>query len=214
MDNKYHNGKIYRIVCNITGLVYIGGTCKPRLSTRLAWHRYRYKRFLSNKEKYMGTSSIVLENNDYFIELVDYAPCETKDELNKIEGQYIRTTECVNKNIPGRSIKEYHQDNKERRNAIGRQYVQNNKEAIRVQRRQFHQDNKERINIRHRQYYQDNKEQINIRHRQYHQDSKEASTKVQCDLCKSIVSKINLSQHKKTNICKKYSEIINCLKTI
>lgn len=27
--NKYENGKIYRLVCNITGLNYYGSTCQP-----------------------------------------------------------------------------------------------------------------------------------------------------------------------------------------
>jgi hypothetical protein len=230
MDNKYHNGKIYRIVCNITGLVYIGSTVEPRLSMRLAKHRCSYKRYMSKLSTNYLTSYKVIELDNYFIELIEYAPCETKDELNKIEGQYIRNTECVNKNIPGRSKgdiknhylqhyqnnkeqicirhRQYNQDNKEQINIKNRQYHQDNKEQICSRKHQHYQNNKEQISIRHRQYRQDNKEQINIKKRQHYRDRKEVTAKVQCDSCKSVISKGSLYYHKKTNICKKYSEII------
>mgnify|MGYP003386925185 CR=1 FL=1 len=29
-DEKYSNGKIYKIVCNVTGMVYIGSTLKQQ----------------------------------------------------------------------------------------------------------------------------------------------------------------------------------------
>jgi hypothetical protein len=242
MDNKYNSGKIYRIVCNITGLVYIGSTCEPRLSTRLARHRSAYKRYINKIGTNYVTSFKIFEHNDYFIELVDYARCETKDELCKIEGQYIRDADCINQRIAGRSRHEYNiqhyqnnkeqisirhrqynQDNKEQISIKQRQHYQNNKEQIGIRHRQYNQDNKEQISIKQRQHYQNNKEQISIRHRQYNQDNKEqvsikqrqhyqdrkeVTAKVQCDSCKSVISKGSLYYHKKTNICKKYSEII------
>ena len=43
--NKYQNAKIYKIVCNITNKIYIGSTCEPKLSRRLAGHRSQFKLF-------------------------------------------------------------------------------------------------------------------------------------------------------------------------
>ena len=60
----YKNGKIYKIVCNTTGLQYIGSTCNPYLSTRLAGHRSDYKRYLQNKTRYISSFE-VLKNNNY-----------------------------------------------------------------------------------------------------------------------------------------------------
>jgi hypothetical protein len=38
-------------------------------------------------------------------ELVEEAPCETKEQLRrKIEGQHIRNEECINKRIEGRTV--------------------------------------------------------------------------------------------------------------
>jgi predicted GIY-YIG superfamily endonuclease len=53
MDNKkntsdYSKGKIYKIVCNKTGLVYIGSTCRS-LEQRLKEHVYDSKRYLDKK---------------------------------------------------------------------------------------------------------------------------------------------------------------------
>ena len=39
----YSKGKIYKIVCNNTGLIYIGSTCEPTLARRLAKHVGNYK---------------------------------------------------------------------------------------------------------------------------------------------------------------------------
>jgi hypothetical protein len=69
----YQKGKIYRIVCNITGLTYYGSTCEPTLARRLAKHVGNYKRFKDGKEESYMTSYKVLEGGDYTIVLVELA---------------------------------------------------------------------------------------------------------------------------------------------
>ena len=46
------------------------------------------------------------------------------------ENDYIRNYNCVNKNIPNRTIQEYRIDNKEQIRAKEKEYYQNNKEKI------------------------------------------------------------------------------------
>jgi predicted GIY-YIG superfamily endonuclease len=41
---NYNNGKIYKIVCNKTGLIYIGSTTKNTIQTRLKEHEGRFKK--------------------------------------------------------------------------------------------------------------------------------------------------------------------------
>jgi len=129
MENKYSRAKIYKIVCNVTGLVYIGSTCEPTLARRLAGHRRDFKAYLNGKYPYV-TSFKVLENNDFYIELVKECPCNSKDQLMQIEGGYVRETECVNKNIPGRTNKQYYKDNKAKLIAGMKQYNYENKAKI------------------------------------------------------------------------------------
>ena len=68
----YSKGKIYKIECYTTGLIYIGSTCEPTIAKRLAKHNSNFTRWKKDntKENYM-TSFKVLENNNYDICLIE-----------------------------------------------------------------------------------------------------------------------------------------------
>ena len=59
------------------------------------------------------SSKIILQYPDVYIELIELFPCNSKEELNKKEGEHIRTNNCVNKLIAGRTDFEYRKENKE-----------------------------------------------------------------------------------------------------
>jgi hypothetical protein len=106
MPVDYSKGKIYQIVDYTNDNVYIGSTCEPTLARRLANHVIGYKAYLNGKGNYV-TSYKILENDNYDIQLIEFFPCETKDELHKREGYHInRAIGCVNKIIAGRTRKE------------------------------------------------------------------------------------------------------------
>jgi hypothetical protein len=122
--NIYSRSKIYKIVCNKTGLFYIGSTTQQTLSKRLSSHVSGYKKYLITNIHYI-TSYNIIKNGDYQIILIRACPCDNKDELKAIEADYIRTMKrydqicvlrvtCVNKVIPGRTNKEYRKDNKDK----------------------------------------------------------------------------------------------------
>jgi hypothetical protein len=93
--NDYLYGKIYKITCNTSGLVYIGSTTKS-LEERLQKHIYDYRRFIiSDKKKFISSIFIIYLQN-YKIELLENYPCLTKIELETREKYYINTTDCVN----------------------------------------------------------------------------------------------------------------------
>jgi hypothetical protein len=84
-----------------------------------------------------------------YIELIELFPCDSKMALNLKEGEIIRTRDCVNKVIPGRtravyrednkeSIKQYRQTHKEEK----KQYLQTHKESISAYRKQYQQTHK------------------------------------------------------------------------
>jgi hypothetical protein len=93
---NYQLGKIYKIVCNVTGLVYVGSTCEPTLAKRLTKHVCSYRFWLKHGKKYM-TSYKILEKNDYEIILIEPYPCNNKDELYARERQWTNQIDCVNK---------------------------------------------------------------------------------------------------------------------
>jgi hypothetical protein len=131
---NYQNGKIYRIVCNQTGLQYIGSTCMP-LSTRL----YQHKRLF--KDGKSGTSKFVLENNDCNIVLLEDYPTDRKELLLQRERFYIETMECVNKKIPTRTKQEWYEDNKD---ILADKYQMNREKRIEYQ-KAWNAQNKDKL---------------------------------------------------------------------
>jgi len=105
--NKYHNGKIYTIRSYQTDKFYIGSTCSP-LHKRFYEHKATYQRYQDNKIYHYTTSFDIIKYDDCYIELLELYKCESKIELIKKEGEFIRKnlTNIVNKNIAGRNAKE------------------------------------------------------------------------------------------------------------
>eukprot|EP01050_Picozoa_sp_SAG11_P031786 SAG11_NODE_10028_length_861_cov_30.934383_2_plen_208_part_00 len=157
---NYNNGKIYKIVCNITGLVYVGSTTRKYLSQRLVLHKCNYQRYIQKKSTSYYTSFKILENNDYDIILLESVICDNKDELHKRERYYIETFDCVNKCIPGRTKQERYQIDKDNVLKHQKEYYKNNKERIQESKKIYQQNNKENIKKYMEKYVEDNKEKL------------------------------------------------------
>lgn len=142
---NYGNGKIYKIVCNKTGLIYIGSTTKKLLCQRLTAHKTDYNKYKNGKYNFI-TSFKVLENDDYNIILLENFPCNSKDELHARERFYIESIECVNKYIPTRTNKEYYEQNKEKIIDRMKEYQENNKENIKQYKKEYYENHKDKIN--------------------------------------------------------------------
>jgi len=136
----YKNGKIYSIRSHQTDDIYYGSTTQT-LTKRLSKHKGNFKLWKENKYNYVSSFEII-KYDDCYIELVENFPCNNKDELHKREGEIIRANPCVNKNIPGRTIKEYKEDNKEKIIEYNKQYNENNKDKL----KEYRENNKEKIN--------------------------------------------------------------------
>ena len=93
---NYENAKIYKLVCNKTGLTYIGSTCQGLLCKRLSGHVSKYKRWKDGKTNNYVTSFKIIDNGDYYMELIEAVPCSGFDELAKKERHYIESVDCVN----------------------------------------------------------------------------------------------------------------------
>ena len=185
---NYQNGKIYSIRSHLTDDVYIGSTIET-LSNRLSQHKKYYKQWLITKKLYTTSFKIIEKDpENCYIELVELYPCNSKIELCRREGEIIRDTTCVNKNIAGRTLKEYYEDNKQQLTDYykeyynnhkeeilekKKQYSQNNKEKIAEYKKQYRQTNKQSIIESSKQYYENNKEQIIDKHKQYRENNKE-----------------------------------------
>jgi len=148
---NYQLGKIYKIVCRITGEVYVGSTCEKTLARRLVAHRSACNRYIENQEGSKFSSFQIIQRGDYYIELLENYPCNNSDELRKKEREWYDKTDCINQCRP---------------------YLF--KEEMRVERLIYDEINKERIREKQKQYVEENKERINEYKRlNYHKNKKE-----------------------------------------
>jgi hypothetical protein len=205
---RYKNGKIYKIVDNTNGNVYIGSTCEPTLAKRLAKHRGHYKEYLKGGYNFV-TSFKILENNDYSIVLLEEFPCETKDQLLARERYYIENNECVNKVVPTRTIKEYYQDNKDKLIDYQKQWREDNKDKLIDYQKQWREDNKDKLIDYQKQWREDNKDKRIDYQKEYYEQNKNKiidykKEKITCE-CGIICRRDSLNDHLKTNKHKKKS---------
>ena len=144
---NYANGKIYQIISPNHPEPYIGSTTQP-LCKRMVGHRCL---------KHKCTSRLVIEAGDAYIELIEDYPCENKEQLNRREGEIIRSRKCVNQRVAGRTLKEtrqaYREHNHEALSAKNKEYREGNREAISAQQKTYYQTNREAIISKKRAKY-------------------------------------------------------------
>jgi len=140
----YSKAKIYKLYTDdAPDLFYYGSTIQS-LAKRVWGHKAHWE----NGKK--ASSSILFNVSDNVkIVLVEYFPCNDKFELLKRERFYIENNNCVNKQIPGRTLKEYYIDNQDRIKELQQHYRNNNKDK----KKQFNINNSYQIkqfdNYRH-----------------------------------------------------------------
>ena len=169
----FKNGKIYTLWCHETDEIYVGSTTQT-LSQRLSGHK-----------KLNCSSKILLKKSDnVMIELIENYPCENKMELNKKEGEYIRKLDCINKQVAGRTEKEYYENHKEFIKEYHKKNYEKNKESY----KEYRENNKETKKEYQKEYQQKNKEIINEKRKK----------KITCELCNCEVRKDSLIKHTKS----------------
>lgn len=195
--NKYQRGKIYKITCNTTDLVYVGSTIEKTLANRLGGHRSSYKTYQKGKGNYCA-SYLLLENNNYDIELICNAPCTSKDELHAIESKYIREIDCVNILNPKKRTKEdisiynaqKYKADIDNRKIKGHEYYVKNMKHVKQKTKQYAKDNAEKCAEYQKQYRTENNEKLKEHHKSYYQQNKEKFAEEQKQYRKTNAVKI------------------------
>ena len=82
------------------------------------------------------------------------------------------------------------------------------KEKLKEYEKEYYENNKEKINEYSKKYYENNKEKINEYSKKYYENNKKeihekTKIKIECEFCKSIVSKKHIARHQKTKKCSK-----------
>ena len=199
---NYQNSKIYKIWSPSCTEIYIGATTQP-LSQRFHRHKKKYEIFINGKIKYLTKSREILKYGDAKIELVKKCPCNDKEELNKIEAEFIRNTgNCVNLKIPGRNGKQYYEEFKNELLEKGKIYREENKQKISEQRKIYYEENKQKKLEQNKNYYEKNKQKISEQRKIYYKENKQKKLeqkkqKINC-VCGSIYRKIDKARHERS----------------
>ncbi len=135
--NKYQEGKIYKIVCNITNEIYIGSTYR-KLNDRLLVH----------KTTPTCSSREIINRGNYEILLIENYACNNRYELEQRERYYIENNVCINQVIPTRTSKEYYEVNRKKILKEKQTYYINNKQELQKKHKIYRQNNKEAISKR------------------------------------------------------------------
>jgi len=175
----YKQGKIYKLVSSETDKIYIGSCCQP-LHKRFYVHKQGslrgHNRCYSKKLFELGGEVKII--------LIENYPCETKYELQKRERYHIeQNSNCVNKNIPTRTLAEYREANKEQIAEYCRKYFHANREMI-----------SQKMSV----YYKEHKEEI----------AKRQGIRVICKGCGRLVRNNDLPKHMRSKRCREKTEAI------
>jgi hypothetical protein len=122
--NKYSRGKIYTVRCRTDdSLVFVGSTSQKYLCKRFACHKNNCKTGKSGSLYKHITDN---DWSDWYIELHESYPCNSRDELCRREGEVIREIGTINKNIAGRTTKEYNKNWRENNPEYMRKWYHDN----------------------------------------------------------------------------------------
>ena len=152
---NYQLGKIYTVRSLTSPEIYVGSTIAP-LCKRMAVHRSNWKKGLilgRNKE-------IVKDINKWYIELYENFPCDKVEELTAREGVIIREIGTLNKNIAGRTAKDYYIDNTDTIKTKIKQYKIKNADNIKEYKKDYYLENIDRIKEHKKQKYLENIDKI------------------------------------------------------
>lgn len=175
----YSKGKVYKLWSPLGDLIYIGSTTQS-LSKRLGGHRGSFKMNKGTTSKYLFEEYGI---DQVKIELIENCPCNSKMELMRREGYFIKTLNCVNKTIPGR-------DKDEKlvvRRLIKYKSYHNNPEWKRKQQtatKNWHDNNKQRVLDNFKRW---------------------ACLKYECH-CGAVITQGHKAEHEKTKKHKKWDE--------
>ena len=187
MPRDYSKGKIYCLRSYQTDLIYIGSTVQD-LKDRMYSHR-------TNKAT---TAKEIMKYPDAYIELIENYPCNSKNELDKREGEiqreYIAKQLAVNKNISGRSKQEWREDNKE----YNKKYYEENKDKIKEIQKEYVKQNYKKVKEKQNEWIKNNREHYLETKKIYREKNDEyIKQKIQCS-CGNIIRRTALSGHLKT----------------
>jgi len=185
----YSQGKIYKLECNITNDVYYGSTTKS-LSARMSLHKYSRT----------CTAINIIDRGNYTCKIIEEFPCKNRKELEARERWWIENNVCVNKQVPGRTLQEWREDNE----GYNRKYNEQHKEHIAQKVREYREANKAYIAQKEKEWREANQGHIAQYQKEYREANKQKLyERITCE-CGGKYTHKNIATHRKTKKHQKY----------
>jgi len=205
--------------------IYIGHTTD--FTRRKSQHKNNCNSPISkeyNTKKYQ----FIRENGGWdewvMLKIEDY-PCKDIHEATLQERYWKRELDAkLNIQEPARTLKEYLEDNKEKKTEYKKQYYEVNKEKIVEKKKEHYEANKEKMTEQMKEYYENNKDKILEKTKEYRQNNREKllkkskeyyednkeklleyqKEKIKCEKCGREITRSSLSNHKKSLKCQNH----------
>ena len=220
--NEYQKGKIYKLLNAVNDEVYVSSTCQKYLSKRMGKHKEDASKHATPIYNLMNN----LGYDKFYIELLEYYPCDSKDELTAREGYWIRQIGTINRRTEGRTKKEYSSENKvdildkrkhyyeyhkQEKAEYSKSYNTQNKGKIKEYGNQYRLKHVERIQEyrllnkeKQHDYHIINLDKVHAKHKEYHETHKDAlNAKSVCE-CGGCFTLKNKHKHLKTKLHTNY----------
>lgn len=139
--NKYSNASIYTIRnYKDDSLIYVGSTISP-IHKRLCTHKNNCK---NGRPGSLYSHIIDNDWSDWYLELYERFPCNDRAELCRREGEITRDIGTINKNVAGRTPKEYYHDNRDKRLESCKIWQANNRDKHLEKMKRWYDDNRDK----------------------------------------------------------------------
>jgi len=168
---------IYKISCkdlNVKECYY--GSTKDFKERK---NRHKINCYNENDKHYITPVYIFIRLNggwdNFEMNVVEEIDSIDKEIIKKCERKYIEENIDIvlNKELPGRTKKEWDEYNKEKLSEYRKEWYQDNKEKISEKNKIYYEKNKETLNENIKEYRENNKEKIKQRKKDYYEKNKD-----------------------------------------
>ena len=119
----------------------------------------------------------IIENDwsNWYIEWYEDFPCSSKQELNRREDEVIRENGTINKQIAGRTNKEYREEtvDKEKEKARLKKYREDNANKIKERKKIYREENVDKEKARLKKYHEENVDKIKERVKECYEENRD-----------------------------------------
>ncbi len=199
MSQDFSKAKIYKLTNDFNDDVFVGATCDT-LIKKFSYYKKAVNRDI-NKDKYPFKLMREIGTDRFRIDLIEEWEASDKQDMRIKLGKYVREIGTLNSKIPGRTAKEYMEDNIDIIKDREKEYREANKDRLKESRKKYREENKDKIQKYSKEYNENNADKIKEWQKQWEEKNKDKrkeqkEEKITCE-CGCIVRKGQISRHKK-----------------